>query len=130
MGEGARPGYPDGAGKKLTEAVQWQYGKKREYCETCRQAADQRGEDPGCLGCPFDRYLIPENEQLWECFQLCSSQLLVGNGCAYAMNWEVVARVAGTMGIKVDHAFYYLLRAFEGTMISELQNKGDKPDGG
>lgn len=61
---------------------------------------------------------------------LCSSQLLVGNGGAYAMNWEVVAKVAGTMGIMVDYAFYILLRAFERTMISELQKVEEKADVG
>jgi hypothetical protein len=64
--------------------------------------------------------ILPENNLLWECFTLCSSQLRISGGGAYAMDWNVVIQVAGVMGLETGPRFCRLLGNFETTLIKCL----------
>jgi hypothetical protein len=73
--------------------------------------------------------LMLENECLFALFSLCDTQLRVGFGGAYALDWSVVIRVADDMGIEMDETFYGLLKIFEITMLAELRGGPSQTDG-
>lgn len=64
--------------------------------------------------------VMPENQELFECFTLCDSQLRAGMGGAYAMDWKVVMSVAEAMEIEMDERFYRMLKVFEGALCEEM----------
>ena len=68
---------------------------------------------------------MPENTELFHCFCLCDSQLRAGMGGAYAMDWNVVIRVAEDRGVETDDRFYFQLRNFEHALIEEIGKKGE-----
>ena len=54
---------------------------------------------------------------------LCESQLRVGMGGAFALDWSVVIRVAEDMGIETGRIFYILLQGFQDILIGSLKKE-------
>lgn len=69
--------------------------------------------------------MFPENGPAYSCILLCSNQLRVGFGGAYALDWNVVARVADDLEITTDELFWGTLRICEDIIIGSLR-KGEK----
>lgn len=72
----------------------------------------------------------PDNEVYLECFTLCDSQLRVGVGGMFGLDWNAVIRVAETMNISVDEKFFRLLKIFENEMVISLNKREVQADGG
>lgn len=71
--------------------------------------------------------LDPELVPIFNCFVSCETQLMVGGmGGVYGINYLVVFEVAKAMGIEINLTFIRLLRAFENTLITELNKKSKK----
>lgn len=84
--------------------------KRRPSCEECSKAPPQ---------------LYPENGPVYTCLGLCSGQFRVGFGGAYAIDWNVVSRVADDLGIKTDELFWSSIQICEDIIIKNLK-KGEK----
>jgi len=80
-------------------------------CEECSKAPPQ---------------LLPENDPVYSCLRLCSTQLRVAFAGAYGLDWNTVARVADDMGIPTDELFWNQVRICEGIIIDSLpKGKGN-----
>ena len=131
MEQRSKSGHRGRSSKKLIEAAQWVYGKEgQSYCLTCRKAARQKKAQTKCEKgeeCKNrEPDLLPENQTIFECFRLCESQLRVGFGGAFALDWSVIIRIANDMDIETGRLFYILLRAFESVLIGNLNRKESK----
>lgn len=83
--------------------------------------ARKKRREPDCEGCSkAPPRLLPENEPVYSCLLLCSRQLRVAFAGAYALDWNVVGRVADDMGIGTDEAFWDAVRICEGIIIENL----------
>jgi hypothetical protein len=58
-----------------------------------------------------------------DCFLLCETQLRIGMGGAYALDYNVIFQVANSLGIPIDRKFLRLLKAFEVTIIDEINRE-------
>jgi hypothetical protein len=63
---------------------------------------------------------MEENEAIFEIFCLCESQLRVGFGGAYALDWSVVMKAAEVRGVDIGPLFFILLKHFEQALIERL----------
>ena len=70
--------------------------------------------------------LFDENQDLFRCFTLCASQLRAGFSGAYALDWNVVMRVADDLGIVTDETFYGMLQHFEHAMLNTMNKASSK----
>ena len=70
--------------------------------------------------------LMQEAGEYFECFTLCDSQLRAGMGGAYALDWNVVIRTAEALDMSIDEKFFTLLKAFENTLVEEMNKDNGK----
>lgn len=71
--------------------------------------------------------LEPELVPIFNCFVLCETQLMVGGmGGIYGINYLTVFEVAKMMGIELNLTFVRLLKAFELTLVKEMEKKTKK----
>lgn len=90
----------------------------------CRRAFEQKQMEPPCEGCENARpFLLPGNEDAWELFCLCSSQLIVGMNGAIGINYMAIYKVAETFGIEVTPAVFNKIRTLEKQMRKEGEKK-------
>jgi hypothetical protein len=68
--------------------------------------------------------LADETKEHFQCFSLCDSQVRAAMS-AYALDWSIVLQVAQAMGLKPTYRFFLMLKAFENSMISEINRKQD-----
>jgi hypothetical protein len=73
--------------------------------------------------------LLPDNESIFTCIALCDSQCRAGVGGVYALDWAVILRAADDMGIETDMMFYQLVRAYEATMVREVNARSGGSNG-
>lgn len=64
-----------------------------------------------------------ENQRIYELLNLASSQWRAGPSGVYALDYGVIIEMAKAMDIDIDGAFFEKLKAFELTVLSEIQKK-------
>lgn len=70
--------------------------------------------------------ILPEVNDYFECFMLCDSQLRAGFGGVFALDWNVVIRVALAKGMNINERFFTMLKAFENEMLKEINKDNGK----
>lgn len=96
------------------------------YCSNCRAAALKKHIERDCYDCPNrEPVLLSENEDIWEVFILCETQLRAGFGGAYALDWNVTIKAAESRGLEINPQFFVLLKCFEQTFMEKLNEEKD-----
>ena len=101
------------------------YGRQgKPYCDACKVVAKKTNKELDSEDCsnrpPEISY---ELNILLDCFIICDTQLKAGMGGAYALDFSIITKVAETFGIETDKTFYKLLKAFEGTLLKNVNKK-------
>lgn len=80
-----------------------------------------------CDSCENKQPELPiELMGIFNCLSVCSSQLRVGFGGAYALDYGVIIQAASDFGIKTDRLFYRIMQGYESVLIKELSNQSEE----
>lgn len=82
------------------------------------------GKDPPCDTCE-DREpdIMGENEALWLLLLTCESQMRVSMNGPFGLDWSVIIEAAKAWPVVIDQTFFRLVRAWERTMMAEINRK-------
>lgn len=98
-----------------------------QYCKQCELVAKMTKRELDCDSCENKQPELPiELMDIFNCLSVCSSQLRVGFGGAYALDYVVVIRAASDFGIKTNRAFYRILQGYESVLIKELSKQSEE----
>lgn len=87
-------------------------------------AADDH-EERDCSSCDHRLPdMTAEELEIWDCLVTCESQFRIGPTGPVSLDWSVVLRVAEAKGVRVDHRFFRLMKAFEAALIRMIGKSG------